>query len=170
MLKTLNQRFSFILPALFFTIVLISSALDIADDIAHGSHLSHIIQECIVALLALFLLLVLYRSVLKEKKENRKLVQEMAEISSKSAQASEALQQAKKAFGEEILKQFSLWEFTESEAEVALFTLKGFNSKEIAQLRNVSEKTVRNQLTSIYKKSSINGKHAFIAWFMDGLL
>ncbi|MFT6895894.1 MAG: DNA-binding CsgD family transcriptional regulator [Paraglaciecola sp.] len=51
---------------------------------------------------------------------------------------------------------------------MALFSLKGLSAKEIANLRNASEKTVRNQLTSICKKSGTTSKLSFVAWFMEG--
>jgi DNA-binding CsgD family transcriptional regulator len=87
-----------------------------------------------------------------------------------SAKASKELIGAKRIFGEEISRQFSNWGLTDSESDIALFTLKGFSAKEIADFRNVSEKTVRNQLTGIYKKSDTTGKVSFIAWFMEDLL
>ncbi|MFT6284688.1 MAG: DNA-binding CsgD family transcriptional regulator [Arenicella sp.] len=68
-----------------------------------------------------------------------------------------------------IAKQFIVWRLSESESEVAWFILKGLNSKEIAQYRNLSDKTVRNQLSSVYKKSGLKGKQVFISWFMDDL-
>ena len=54
------------------------------------------------------------------------------------------LAKAKRKFGEVIAKQFIVWGLSESESEVAWFILKGFNSKEIARCRNLSDKTVRN--------------------------
>jgi DNA-binding CsgD family transcriptional regulator len=68
-----------------------------------------------------------------------------------------------------IAKQFIVWRLSESESEVAWFILKGLNSKEIAQYRKLSDKTVRNQLSSVYKKSGLKGTQVFISWFMDDL-
>jgi DNA-binding NarL/FixJ family response regulator len=62
-----------------------------------------------------------------------------------------------------IAKQFIVWGLSKSETEVAWFILKGFNSKEIARYRNLSDKTVRNQLSSFYKKSELKGKQVFIS-------
>jgi DNA-binding CsgD family transcriptional regulator len=86
------------------------------------------------------------------------------------AQASEELLKAKKEFGEVIRQQFFDWKLTDSEADVAWQVLKGFNSKEIARFKDLSEKTVRNQLSSVYKKSGLKGKQHLIAWFMDDLI
>lgn len=158
-----------ILSMLFFIIVIISSITDIIADIGQGANTSHIIQESIIACTALSLLLFLLYHTAKEKNKNNKLIKALEEATELSTKASQELIKAKKLFGDEISKQFLNWQLTKSESDIALFTLKGFNSKEIANLRSVSEKTVRNQLTSIYRKSGLNSKHTFIAWFMDGL-
>jgi DNA-binding NarL/FixJ family response regulator len=59
-------------------------------------------------------------------------------------------------------KQFIVWGLSKSETEVAWFILKGFNSKEIARYRILSDKTVRKQLPSFYNKSGLKGTQVFI--------
>jgi DNA-binding NarL/FixJ family response regulator len=48
--------------------------------------------------------------------------------------------------------------------------LKGFSLKEIAALRGTSEKTIRQQASSVYKKAGLSGRHAFSAWFIEDIL
>jgi len=159
-----------ILSIVFFALVVLSSIADIITDIGQGANIKHLIQEAFIAFFALILLVVLFFNTKSEKNKNKQLQKNLAELTEISEQVSKELVSAKKIFGEEINKQFTVWQFTKSECEIALFTIKGFNSKEIAVLRSVSEKTIRNQLTSVYRKAGLNGKHSFIAWFMDGLV
>jgi len=42
--------------------------------------------------------------------------------------------------------------------------------KEIAAVRNVKEKTVRSQATSIYAKSGYTGRHELSAHFIEDLM
>lgn len=158
-----------ILSMLFFAIIVLSSITDIIADLTQGANTAHIIQESFLACAAFLLLIFLLHQTKIERDKNKKLSQKIEDITEQSNKVSEALINAKKVFGEEITNQFTVWKLTKSESDIALFTLKGFNSKEIANLRESSEKTVRNQLTSIYRKSGLNSKHTFIAWFMDGL-
>ena len=65
---------------------------------------------------------------------------------------------------------FRQWGLTDAEAEVALFSLKGFEVAEIARLRNVAEGTVRAQLTSIYAKSGVSSRHALLSLFFEDLI
>jgi len=169
LLKIEEKKLS-ILSILFFSLVVLSSIADIITDIGQGANIKHLIQEAFIAFFALLLLLVLFFNTKAEKIKNKQLQKNLEELTEISAQVSKELVNAKKIFGEEINKQFIVWQLTKSEGDIALFTIKGFNSKEIATLRSVSEKTIRNQLTSIYRKAGLSGKHTFIAWFMDGLV
>ena len=72
--------------------------------------------------------------------------------------------------GSAIEQQFSRWSLTEAEREVALLLLKGLSTKEIAGVRAVSERTVREQARAIYKKSGLTGRAALSAFFLEDLL
>lgn len=72
--------------------------------------------------------------------------------------------------GVAIEKQLRAWGLTNAEREVALLMLKGFSHKEIGALRDTSEATVRQQATSTYEKSGLNGRAAFCAYFLEDLL
>jgi DNA-binding CsgD family transcriptional regulator len=72
--------------------------------------------------------------------------------------------------GEAIETQFSQWNLTEAEREVALLLLKGLSLKEVATVRAVSERTVREQARSIYSKAGLTGRAALSAFFLEDLL
>ncbi len=66
--------------------------------------------------------------------------------------------------------QFSRWNLTEAEREVALLMLKGLSHKEIATVRAVSERTVREQARAVYSKSGLTGRAGLSAFFLEDLL
>lgn len=70
----------------------------------------------------------------------------------------------------EIDRQFDDWSLTPAEKDISRLMLKGLSHKEIASLRNTGEATVRQQARSIYQKSSLPGKAAFSAFFLEDLL
>lgn len=72
--------------------------------------------------------------------------------------------------GEAIEAQFSRWNLTEAEREVALLLLKGLSLKEIAAIRVTTERTVRAQARSIYSKAGLTGRAALSAFFLEDLL
>jgi DNA-binding CsgD family transcriptional regulator len=72
--------------------------------------------------------------------------------------------------GEAINGQFDRWGLTASEREIAMLMLKGLSHKEIAGIRESSERTVRQQATAIYGKANLSGRAALSAFFLEDLL
>lgn len=66
--------------------------------------------------------------------------------------------------------QFARWELSPAEREIALLLLKGLSHKEIAQIRSVSETTVRQQARSLYRKAGLSGRNDLAAFFLEDLL
>lgn len=66
--------------------------------------------------------------------------------------------------------QFTSWALSPAEREIALLLLKGLSHKEVAQLRSVSETTVRQQARSLYRKAGLSGRNDLAAFFLEDLL
>jgi len=66
--------------------------------------------------------------------------------------------------------QFEQWGLTPAETDVALLLLKGFSMREIADLRQISERTARQQATTVYAKADVNGRATLSAFFLEDLL
>lgn len=67
-------------------------------------------------------------------------------------------------------KQFDAWQLTTSEQDVVIGLLKGLSFREIAQLRETREKTVRQQASNIYQKAGVSGRNELAAWFFEDML
>ena len=72
--------------------------------------------------------------------------------------------------GDAIDIQFSRWNLTEAEREVALLLLKGLSLKEIAAVRATSERTIRAQAQALYSKAGLSGRASLSAFFLEDLL
>lgn len=73
-------------------------------------------------------------------------------------------------FSDYVRSAFATWHLSRSEQEVAWLILKGFSFPEIAAIRSVQEKTVRQQATSIYAKSGCANRNGLVAHFIQDLL
>ena len=62
------------------------------------------------------------------------------------------------AVGRAIDARFQTWKLSEAEREVALLLLKGLSLREIASLRETSERTVRQQSLAVYRKAGLAGR------------
>jgi len=59
---------------------------------------------------------------------------------------------------------------TNAEREVALLVIKGFSFAKISELRSVSEKTIHQQISSVYKKSNTKNRHEFMSGFLEDFI
>lgn len=66
--------------------------------------------------------------------------------------------------------QLARWNLSPAEREIALLLLKGLSHKEIAEIRSVSETTVRQQARSLYRKAGLSGRNDLAAFFLEDLL
>lgn len=72
--------------------------------------------------------------------------------------------------GVAISRQFAAWGLSDAEAEIGLLLLKGLSLHEIADLRQTSERTVREQARSVYRKGGLSGRNQLAAYFLEDLL
>jgi DNA-binding CsgD family transcriptional regulator len=115
-------------------------------------------------------LAVLFRIAARQREEQLSLIHDL-EIARVQGQRwrSEA-RTLLNGLGEAIDAQFSRWNLTEAEREVALLLLKGLSLKEIAAVRATTERTVRAQARSLYSKAGLTGRAALSAFFLEDLL
>jgi DNA-binding CsgD family transcriptional regulator len=88
----------------------------------------------------------------------------------RSARAHQQLRLARGAFLEVIEERFTAWALTPAERDVALFSIKGLSTAEIAGLRNTSEGTVKAQTNAIYRKAGVSGRSQLLSLFIDELM
>ena len=71
---------------------------------------------------------------------------------------------------EGIQAQLEAWGLSTAEQEVSFLLIKGLSLNEIADVRSTTEKTVRQQASSIYRKSGLAGRAQLSAYFLEDLL
>ena len=53
---------------------------------------------------------------------------------------------------------------------MALFSVKGLSTQQIAEMRNTSEGTVKAQTNAIYRKADVSGRPQLLSLFIDDLM
>jgi len=84
--------------------------------------------------------------------------------------AEEQLRIASGAFMELLDERFATWALTPAERDVALFSIKGLSTQEIATFRQTSEGTVKAQTNAIYRKAGVNGRPQLLSHFIEDLM
>ena len=88
----------------------------------------------------------------------------------RNARVETQLRAASGAFMEVVDERFRKWGLTPAESDVALFSIKGLSTPEIARLRDTSEGTVKAQTNAIYRKAGVSGRSQLLSIFIDDLM
>lgn len=155
---------------LIFFLLLMASGIDVMTDLSEGTNFNHVAQETMMFALSFIALGWLVINIRRQTVEISSLREELASSRKPEHKPERYVLEAKTNLSQVISQQFDDWQLTASEKDVGWLLLKGLSLKEIAALRETLEKTVRQQASSIYKKSALSGRHAFSAWFIEDAL
>lgn len=162
---------------LLFLIIGAVIGSDLVADYVQGAGLSHVGLEGLVLVLALAGGLVFSRRWVALRREAEESAAEAralrGEAAAQRAEAERWRAEARhliEGLGEAIDRQFERWGLSPAEREVGLLLLKGLSHHEIAELRRVSERTVRQQAQALYKKAGLAGRAELSAYFLEDLL
>ncbi len=153
----------------FLSIFCIFSGFDLAEDIKLGTSLFHLTEEFLVMGFSLFFLVFLWTRYTNLKTENVTLKRDLSKVRADFDLFKDKSQHHVEGLSHLIDDQFESWRLTKSEKEVALLLLKGLSSKEIADVRNASVKTVGQQCGAIYEKSKLSNRSELSAFFLEDL-
>lgn len=155
------------LMSLIFTFSLIS--LDVIIELKHTFSFEHIIVELLIFLSSLVGVVSLLYKYMIEKKEKNELVEKLSSVNKEMEEWRNKVSKVSKDFFWAVEEQMEIWGLTKSEKDIAVLLIKGMSTKDIAELRGVTEKTIRTHATSIYRKSNLNTRYELASYFIEGL-
>lgn len=165
----MSQKERWVLISILSAVFLLVST-DIVGDSKEGVDFSHLLLEASVGLISIFGIFYVLRDSFKTKKS---LIETNKTFHTYREEAEQWRKEYKKyleGLSLAIDEQLNKWELTNAEKEVAFLLLKGFSSKEIAEVRNTAEKTARVQSMAIYAKSGLGNRAELSAFFLEDLL
>jgi DNA-binding CsgD family transcriptional regulator len=136
---------------------------DLTVDYDEGASWRHVGIELLVLIVSAGGIGLLWHQL---KRTQTDLTQALVEAEQWRRESHELIQ----GLGVAIENQFTRWQLTKAEAEVGLLLLKGLSHKETAEVRQTSERTVREQARALYRKSGLSGRSALSAFFLEDLL
>ena len=157
-----DRRSSWAALALFTTIALLI-AFDLFVDYREGASWGHVAVELLVLVVTASGIAILWSQLHRTRIH---LAHALVEAEEWRKESQELIQ----GLGIAIENQFERWQLTRAESEIGLFLLKGFSHKEIATIRQTSERTTREQARALYRKSGLSGRSALSAFFLEDLL
>lgn len=151
-------------------LIMLFKLLDIVADVQLDIPAWHIAQEGILVLLTVIATVYLSHDLMRRSRQVKTLAQRLAKADKQIDNMTSQMRSARQEYSQAVSSQFTTWGFTKSEQQVAFLLLKGLSFKEIAEVRQTKEKTVRQQASSIYSKADVDGRHTFCAWFMEDFI
>lgn len=149
--------------ALLFALIAVLIAGDLLTDRGEGAGMLHLLVEALILLVATAGAVLLWRRIGKVRTD-------LAIARTEAERWQNENRTLVRGLGEAIQQQFVRWQLTPAEAEIGLFLLKGLSLREIAVLRQTSERTVREQARALYRKAGLDGRYALSAFFLEDLL
>lgn len=152
------------------SMVIFINTADFIKDIHNGDEWLHIGLEVLTVFLSLWGIFILVQNIKNRHKEISALYDKIEKTESDLELSHHKLKEIGREYSKHLYKQFEAWKLTPSEKEVAIIILKGLSFKEMADVRATKEKTIRQQASTIYRKSNVSGRHEFSAWFFEDML
>ncbi|MCB9961031.1 MAG: hypothetical protein H6846_02765 [Hyphomonas sp.] len=149
--------------AALFAAIALFIGFDLITDRGDGAGAGHILAELSVLVAASFGLGAMIWRL-------RRLHRALADARQDAGRWRDENRELVQGLGVAIARQFSAWGLSDAETDVGLLLLKGLSLQEIADLRETSERTVREQARAVYRKSGLAGRNALSAYFLEDLL
>jgi DNA-binding CsgD family transcriptional regulator len=157
-------------PVGLFTIITFFVGADMAADLVDGVPIIHFAIETFALALCLAGVIGTGFTLRNAVIRARSLEEDLQGARADLARSREQARELAGGLGGVIDQQFDRWGLSAAQREVALLVLKGFSYKEIADLRETTERTVRNQAQAIYRKGSLSNRAEMAAFFIEDLL
>jgi len=152
-------------------IVIVSTIFDVLEDWGNGDSIIEVFID--LAISGFVVLTLLYIWVMRpsaKQQENIHLSKLMKTSNNDLLQWKSKASKLLNGLGTHIDGQLEIWSLSSAEKEVALLLIKGFSLKDIAKLRNRSEKTIRQQASNVYAKANLESRAELSAFFLEDLL
>jgi DNA-binding CsgD family transcriptional regulator len=166
----MENSFKKYLFTLLLIIILFTTFIDMWQETGGSLPLRHYLTELLVTLAVIVGIVSLWYENLFLTRELKSVNSELHQSRIDSEKWKNENAELLKGLSTAIDKQFEDWKLSPSEKDVALLLLKGLSLKEVALVRSVSERTVRQQSISIYQKSNLAGRAELSAFFLEDLL
>ena len=163
MSNDIRSNRSTITAVILFATVVVLVGWDLYIDFGEGVGWLHITVESFIFLVAIAGTVLMWRQLDRTRTDLAGALVEAEHWKSENQELLLGLSAA-------IEQQFTRWNLSSAEADVGLLLLKGLGLKEIAAIRQTSERTVREQARSVYRKAGLSGRSALSAFFLEDLL
>ena len=154
----------------FFALFTVLIVFDIGHDLASGTTVYHVLLELLMMLAAAAGAYYFWKWLRVARHVERDLAQDLKKARAETSRWQEEEQHLLDNLRKAINRQFTQWDFSPTDKEVAFCLLKGLSLKEIAKLRGSTFNSIRQQAHVLYGKAGLGGRAELSAFFLGELL
>ena len=144
--------------------------IDVVGDVRAGGGWGHAAVELAVMVVAVAVAIAITLRFVGLRERTRVLARHLDAAQLEAARWRREADGVVRGMAAAIDHQFERWQLSPAEREVALLLLKGLAHRQIAKLRDTSERTVRQQSLAIYRKAGLSGRAELSAFFLEDVL
>jgi DNA-binding CsgD family transcriptional regulator len=144
--------------------------VDLATDAREGASGLHVGFEVTSVLLAFGVAAWLWRDAARHRRRAEGLAVDLSRARAEAERWRAEAKDALASLGGAIDRQLDRWGLSPAEKEVAFLLLHGMSLAAIAASRHASERTVRQQAQSVYRKAGLAGRAELAAFFLEDLM
>jgi DNA-binding CsgD family transcriptional regulator len=93
----------------------------------------------------------------------RRLRREFSDVNSK-------LRVASQGFFDLVQDEFTSWQLSPSERDIAMYILKGLSNAEIAEVTGKKQGTIKAQCNAVFRKTGLSNRSQFTSYFIEILM
>ncbi len=157
-------------PTVLVFSIAVCIVTDLISDIRAAMPLGHMVGMITGTVLSSACLVLMWRLLRSSRTQARALEVALdasrADVVEWRSKAAGTLQ----GLGALIDRQFDVWGLSPAEREVGILLLKGLSLKAIAEARETTERTARQQALAVYHKAGLAGRAELSAFFLEDLL
>jgi DNA-binding CsgD family transcriptional regulator len=154
----------------FLAVIAICTTVDVVVDMDEGAPWTHMLVELAVVALSLLAGVYLwFRMAGGFGTRTAALRGELEAVRKEAGRWREEAAAIGKGLTAAIERQLEEWGLSPAEREIAFLLIKGLSLREVAAARKTSERTVRQQAATVYKKSGLEGRAQLSAFFLEDL-
>lgn len=168
-LQNLEQKERLIL-SIIFMIIFGLLVFDVYEDLSSGASFAHVGFEAFILILVILGVVVQWSVYFSQRKNIVDLNFDLGKARVDLNKYKEDTRKFVEGLSEQIDSQLNSWELTKAEKDITFLILKGLSNKEIGEVRRTSEKTVRQQVSSVFQKSNLKTRLELSAYFLEDLL
>ncbi|MBP8273458.1 MAG: LuxR family transcriptional regulator [Acidobacteria bacterium] len=158
------------LASLLFAAIAVLMVADMASDAGTGANRLHLMGEALVMVAAFAGVGLLWRGWRAAEARAAQLDVDLDAARREADRFRTEARDALQGLGVAIDAQFERWKLTPAEREIGLLLLKGLSHREVAEIRQTTEVTVRQQSLTLYRKAGLRSRSDLSAFFLEDLL